>query len=210
MALLKWWMGWGHFVVPQGSFYLWPTLLRFGTNSTPLSVLSFCHLPVHIYSSSTRTPLRVRQTCLLLAWIWRSTFSSSPSFLSSTVPFVLSDDLLNILMISTQDVIINCAHYISSLLLDTESPFSSTFCFIWSCDGLLLLITDQYFGFSHQLRSANMNFPLLFYCMPLLTSLCTPDIFLNILFLRAWMAAYGTNICWMLSGYIQSTTVLWR
>lgn len=92
----------------------------------------------------------VGQTCLLLAWIWTSTFSFSPSLLSITVPSVLSDDLLNILMISTQDVTIDYAHWISSLLLDAESPFSSTFCFFW-LTGLLLPATDQSFGSSHQL-----------------------------------------------------------
>lgn len=187
-------------------------LLIWGLKLTPYSSFSSVLLPsavAHLLIFNKDS--FVGHTCLLLAGIWSSIFSSSPNFLSITVPFVLSDDLLNILMISTQDVTIDYPHHISSLILDTESPFSSTFCFIWSCDGLLLPLTGQSFGSSHQLMSANLIFPLLFHCMPLSTSLWTPDIFLDILFLGAYqMTGYGTNFCWMLSGYIQPTTVLCR
>lgn len=55
-------------------------------------------------------------------------------------------------------------------------------------------VTDQSFGSSHKLISANLIFPLLFHCMLLLTSLWTPDIFLDILFLEDYqMTEYGTN-----------------
>lgn len=55
-------------------------------------------------------------------------------------------------------------------------------------------VTDQSFGSSHKLISANLIFPLLFHCMLLLTSLWTTDTFLDILFLGDYqMTEYGTN-----------------
>lgn len=49
IALPKWWMGWELFVVPRGSFCLLASSEAWNSHRTHLSVLSFCHLLLHIY-----------------------------------------------------------------------------------------------------------------------------------------------------------------